>query len=151
MQPPFYLITACADKPHTLYTNNLKTRNNKYRQELGFRINEKTDNRITGHRSSLLVAEAGLEPHDLRVMSPASYQLLHSAMLSQHLYMVLVTGLEPVRILLRRILSPLRLPIPPHEPIRKCDEDNIIPTDQSQGKLQFFIISKRFQRVLKKP
>ena len=26
-----------------------------------------------------LVAEAGLEPHDLRVMSPASYQLLHSA------------------------------------------------------------------------
>ena len=29
--------------------------------------------------------------------------------------MVLVTGLEPVRILLRRILSPLRLPIPPHE------------------------------------
>ena len=27
----------------------------------------------------VLVAEAGLEPHDLRVMSPASYQLLHSA------------------------------------------------------------------------
>ena len=32
--------------------------------------------------------------------------------------MVLVTGLEPVRILLRRILSPLRLPISPHELIR---------------------------------
>ncbi len=31
--------------------------------------------------SSDLVAEAGLEPHDLRVMSPASYQLLHSAIL----------------------------------------------------------------------
>ena len=59
----------------------------------------------------LLVAEAGLEPHDLRVMSPASYQLLHSAISN----VVLVTGLEPVRILLRRILSPLRLPIPPHE------------------------------------
>ena len=29
-----------------------------------------------------VVAEAGLEPHDLRVMSPASYQLLHSAVLS---------------------------------------------------------------------
>lgn len=29
--------------------------------------------------------------------------------------MVLVTGLEPVRELPRRILSPLRLPIPPHE------------------------------------
>ena len=28
--------------------------------------------------------------------------------------MVPVTGLEPVRILLRGILSPLRLPIPPH-------------------------------------
>lgn len=26
-----------------------------------------------------LVAEAGLEPRDLRVMSPTSYQLLHSA------------------------------------------------------------------------
>ena len=64
-----------------------------------------------------MVAEAGLEPRDLWVMSPASYQLLHSA-ISAHEIMVLVTGLEPVRILLRRILSPLRLPIPPHEPIR---------------------------------
>ena len=27
-----------------------------------------------------VVAEAGLEPRDLRVMSPTSYQLLHSAM-----------------------------------------------------------------------
>ncbi len=26
-----------------------------------------------------LVAEVGLEPHDLRVMSPTSYQLLYSA------------------------------------------------------------------------
>ena len=47
--------------------------------------------------------------------------------------MVLVTGLEPVRILLRRILSPLRLPIPPHEPIRKCVNDIIIMIVQSQG------------------
>ena len=30
-------------------------------------------------RSMFLVAEVGLEPHDLRVMSPTSYQLLHSA------------------------------------------------------------------------
>ena len=29
----------------------------------------------------LLVAERGLEPPDLRVMSPTSYQLLHSAIL----------------------------------------------------------------------
>ena len=37
---------------------------------------------------------------------------------------VLVTGLEPVRELPRRILSPLRLPIPPHElvlPLRCLD------------------------------
>ena len=70
-----------------------------------------------------MVAEVGLEPHDLRVMSPTSYQLLYSAIFKLSAFsgiMVLVTGLEPVRILLRRILSPLRLPIPPHEPIRKC-------------------------------
>ena len=30
-----------------------------------------------------LVAEAGLEPRDLRVMSPTSYQLLHSAIYNQ--------------------------------------------------------------------
>ena len=29
-----------------------------------------------------MVAGVGLEPHDLRVMSPTSYQLLHPAMLS---------------------------------------------------------------------
>ena len=61
-----------------------------------------------------VVAEAGLEPRDLRVMSPTSYQLLHSAIFGTKT-VVLVTGLEPVRKLLRRILSPLRLPIPPHE------------------------------------
>ena len=43
-------------------------------------------------RCYLLVAEVGLEPHGLRVMSPTSYQLLHSA-----IYMVPVTGVEPVR------------------------------------------------------
>ena len=63
-----------------------------------------------------VVAEAGLEPRDLRVMSPTSYQLLHSAILCTNVScVVLVTGLEPVRELPRRILSPLRLPIPPHE------------------------------------
>ena len=63
-----------------------------------------------------MVAEAGLEPRDLRVMSPTSYQLLHSAIYHSP-KMVLVTGLEPVRVLPRRILSPLRLPIPPHEQV----------------------------------
>ena len=36
-------------------------------------------------------------------------------MMHQLSRVVLVTGLEPVRELPRRILSPLRLPIPPHE------------------------------------
>jgi hypothetical protein len=46
-------------------------------------------------------------------MSPTSYQLLHSAVFLFRL--VLVAGLEPAWIGIPRILSPLRLPIPPHE------------------------------------
>ena len=42
-----------------------------------------------------LVAGVGLEPHDLRVMSPTSYQLLYPAI--YELGVVPVTGLEPVR------------------------------------------------------
>ena len=49
----------------------------------------------------LLVAERGLEPPDLRVMSPTSYHLLHSAVLNLPVIlrhcMVPVTGFEPVR------------------------------------------------------
>ena len=44
---------------------------------------------------SFLVAEVGFEPHDLRVMSPTSYQ---AALLRDTLFGVVpVTGLEPVR------------------------------------------------------
>ena len=45
---------------------------------------------------SFLVAEVGFEPHDLRVMSPTSYQaaLLRDMVLNR---MVPVTGVEPVR------------------------------------------------------
>ena len=39
----------------------------------------------------VLVAGVGLEPHDLRVMSPTSYQLLYPAIL------VPETGIEPAR------------------------------------------------------
>ena len=39
-----------------------------------------------------MVAGVGLEPHDLRVMSPTSYRLLYPA-----IYLVPVTGVEPVR------------------------------------------------------
>ena len=47
-------------------------------------------------------------------MSPTSCQLLHSAMLN----MVPKTGIEPVReYKSRRILSPVRLPIPPRRQI----------------------------------
>ena len=56
-----------------------------------------------------MVAGVGLEPHDLRVMSPTSYQLLYPAIYK----LVPLTGLEPVQYCYRGILSPLRLPIPP--------------------------------------
>ena len=58
----------------------------------------------------------GLEPHDLRVMSPTSYQLLYPAIYSVlNTTVVPVTGVEPVRELNSHgILSPGRLPIPPH-------------------------------------
>ena len=36
---------------------------------------------IVSTMESFLVAGVGLEPHDLRVMSPTSYQLLYPAML----------------------------------------------------------------------
>lgn len=47
----------------------------------GTRKTQHTKKRVASNETTLhlLVAEAGLEPHDLRVMSPASYQLLHSA------------------------------------------------------------------------
>ena len=45
--------------------------------------------------SSYLVAGVGLEPHDLRVMSPTSYQLLYPAVFDYS--EVPETGLEPVR------------------------------------------------------
>ena len=46
-----------------------------------------------------LVAEVGFEPHDLRVMSPTSYQaaLLRDIDFSGFTVMVPVTGVEPVR------------------------------------------------------
>ena len=72
---------------------------------------------IVSTMESFLVAGVGLEPHDLRVMSPTSYHLLHPAILSYtisicrfygimhtsgiffHDYRHLVpeTGIEPVR------------------------------------------------------
>ena len=54
--------------------------------------------------------------YGLRVMSPTSYQLLHSA-ISNFEILVPVTGLEPVQYRYRGILSPLCLPIPPHRQI----------------------------------
>ena len=48
---------------------------------------------------SFLVAEVGFEPHDLRVMSPTSYQaaLLRDMDFKGLTVMVPVTGVEPVR------------------------------------------------------
>ena len=59
---------------------------------------------------------SGTRTPDLPVMSPTSCQLLHSAILK----LVPKTGIEPVRkYKFRRILSPVRLPVPPlrHAPI----------------------------------
>ena len=55
-----------------------------------------------------LVAGVGFEPHDLRVMSPTSYQ----AALPRDI-VVPEAGVEPVRDCSHGILSPGRLPIPP--------------------------------------
>ena len=42
----------------------------------------------------------------------------HTVLINIHdVDMLLVAGLEPARDCSRRILSPLRLPIPPHQPI----------------------------------
>ena len=51
---------------------------------------------IVSTMESFLVAEVGFEPHDLRVMSPTSYQaaLLRDIVSS---LVVPVTGIEPVR------------------------------------------------------
>ena len=54
-----------------------------------------------------LVAGMGFEPHDLRVMSPTSYQAAPPR------DMVPEAGIEPVRDCSHGILSPGRLPIPP--------------------------------------
>ena len=41
---------------------------------------------------AFLVAEVGLEPHGLRVMSPTSYQLLHSAILNLPVILAALCG-----------------------------------------------------------
>ncbi len=56
-----------------------------------------------------MVAEVGLEPHGLRVMSPTSYQLLHSA-----IYGAGDRGRTGTLLSQHWILSPRRLPVPPH-------------------------------------
>ena len=63
--------------------------------------------------SFALVAGVGLEPHDLRVMSPTSYQLLYPA-----IYEIRCGAGDRSRtgtiLSYHGILSPGRLPIPPH-------------------------------------
>ena len=56
-----------------------------------------------------LVAEVGFEPHDLRVMSPTSYQ----AALLRDIDGAGERGRTVTEITLHGILSPGRLPIPP--------------------------------------
>ena len=74
---------------------------------------------------SILVTQDGCggrtRTYGLRVMSPTSYQLLHSAIYEIKGILVPVTGLEPVQYRYRGILSPLCLPIPPHRQISATD------------------------------
>ena len=56
-----------------------------------------TKRKTTRMGGFLLVAGRGLEPPDLRVMSPTSYQLLYPAIYDVERELVPETGLEPVR------------------------------------------------------
>ena len=65
-----------------------------------------------------MVAEVGFEPHDLRVMSPTSYQ---AALLRDITFVSLATafgagdrGRTGTILSYHGILSPGRLPVPPH-------------------------------------
>ena len=78
-----------------------------------------------------MVAGVGLEPHDLRVMSPTSYQLLYPA-----IYEIWCGAGDRSRtgtiLSYHGILSPGRLPIPPHRqnfkllPRLYCPDDFVI-------------------------
>ena len=58
--------------------------------------------------------------------------------------MVLVTGLEPVRYCYRGILSPLRLPVPPHQP-----NENYYSIGKMKKQL-FFLENLTVERVILK-
>ena len=66
-----------------------------------------------------MVAEVGFEPHDLRVMSPTSYQaaLLRDIKLWQRFVGAGDRGRTGTILSYHGILSPGRLPIPPHRRI----------------------------------
>ena len=55
--------------------------------------------------------------------------------------LVLVAGLEPARRLIRRILSPLRLPVPPHEQDALVVCWIMIALNQTLVKHQFYAMS----------
>ena len=68
-----------------------------------------------------MVAEVGFEPHDLRVMSPTSYQaaLLRDIKLWQRFVGAGDRGRTGTILSYHGILSPGRLPIPPHRRIAR--------------------------------
>ena len=80
---------------------------------------QKTKKPLT--RLFFLVAEMGFEPHDLRVMSPTSYQ---AALLRDILFRSLGAGdRDRTGTMLSHhgILSPGRLPVPPHRQVTPRD------------------------------
>ena len=90
---------------------------------------------------SILVTQDGCggrtRTYGLRVMSPTSYQLLHSAILNLRI-LVPVTGLEPVQYCYRGILSPLCLPVPPHRQISATVNIPHLPSHVNTSLQKFF-------------
>ena len=80
---------------------------------------------VTGLSSQLSKAPQGLSPNrSILCCSWSSFQVRYHKKNKAYpqgyaLFFVLVTGLEPVRYCYRGILSPLRLPISPHQHINK--------------------------------
>ena len=76
-------------------------------------------------------------PSDTWIFSPLLYQLSYLGV--RNIFMKLPeTGIEPVRVLPRRILSPVRLPIPPLGQILRCFSRSITIPNQPKFVNSFF-------------
>ena len=100
-------------------------------------------------RLFFLVAEVGFEPHDLRVMSPTSYQaaLLRDILFFRlHRYGAGDRGRTGTILSYHGILSPGRLPVPPHRQILLGKSHSVLYIIS----LMFFIVNPFFAFILNK-